>query len=188
MKRSILYAIIGVLLVMVIVLAALQFTGGGNQSATPAANVEGLGDAAAALVADRGLTSENVYAALKTYMPSGQHDPYMMFASGGHSGQIHVIGIPSMRILRTIAVFAPEPWQGYGYGEATQQSAMFDEGDVLGANGVRWGDTHHPGTSVKPMASMMVNLSSSTTRHKPVSPLLICAILKQNSLSKTQLP
>lgn len=93
----------------------------------------------------RGLTSENVYAALKTYMPSGQHDPYMMFASGGHSGQIHVIGVPSMRILRTIAVFAPEPWQGYGYGEATQE-AMFDEGDVLGA-GVRWGDTHHPALS-----------------------------------------
>ncbi|MCB0069800.1 MAG: Sec-dependent nitrous-oxide reductase [Caldilineaceae bacterium] len=124
----------------------MQFAGNGSeQGAAPAANVEGLGEAASALVAERGLTSENVYAALKTYMPSGQHDPYMMFASGGHSGQIHVIGVPSMRILRTIAVFAPEPWQGYGYGEATQE-AMFDEGDVLGA-GVRWGDTHHPALS-----------------------------------------
>ena len=146
MKRSVLYAIIGVLAVAVLALAIMQFAGNGSeQGAAPAANVEGLGEAASALVAERGLTSENVYAALKTYMPSGQHDPYMMFASGGHSGQIHVIGVPSMRILRTIAVFAPEPWQGYGYGEATQE-AMFDEGDVLGA-GVRWGDTHHPALS-----------------------------------------
>lgn len=146
MKRSILYTIIGVLAIAVLALAVMQFTGsGGGQDAAPAANMEGLGEAASELVAERGLTSENVYAALKTYMPSGQHDPYMMFASGGHSGQIHVIGVPSMRILRTIAVFAPEPWQGYGYGE-TAQEAMFDEGDVLGA-GVRWGDTHHPALS-----------------------------------------
>ncbi|MCB0132098.1 MAG: cytochrome C, partial [Caldilineaceae bacterium] len=146
MKRSVLYAIIGVLAVAVLALVIMQFAGSGSeQGAAPAANLEGLGEAASALVAERGLTSENVYAALKTYMPSGQHDPYMMFASGGHSGQIHVIGVPSMRILRTIAVFAPEPWQGYGYGEVTQE-AMFDEGDVLGA-GVRWGDTHHPALS-----------------------------------------
>ena len=146
MKRSVLYAVIGVLAIAVLALAIMQFTGGGDgQSAAPAANIEGLGDAAAVLVSERGLTSENVYAALKTYMPSGQHDPYMMFASGGHSGQIHVIGVPSMRILRTIAVFAPEPWQGYGYGEVTQE-AMFKEGDVLGSN-VRWGDTHHPALS-----------------------------------------
>ena len=117
MKRSVLYAIIGVLAVAVLALIIMQFAGNGSdQRAAPAADVEGLGEAASALVAERGLTSENVYAALKTYMPSGQHDPYMMFASGGHSGQIHVIGVPSMRILRTIAVFAPEPWQGYGYG------------------------------------------------------------------------
>ena len=146
MKRSVLYAVIGVLVAAVVVLAALQLTGGGDSpGAAPPANVEGLGEAAVALASERGLTSENIYAALKTYMPSGEHDPYMMFASGGHSGQIHVIGVPSMRILRTIAVFAPEPWQGYGYGEVTQE-AMFDEGDVLGA-GVRWGDTHHPALS-----------------------------------------
>ncbi|MEZ4710433.1 MAG: Sec-dependent nitrous-oxide reductase [Caldilineaceae bacterium] len=148
MKPSILYTIIGVLLVAVIGLAAVQFMGGdgaAEPAAAPAEVTAGLGEAAAALVAERGLTTENVVAALKTYMPSGQHDPYFMFASGGHSGQIHVIGLPSMRILRTIAVFAPEPWQGYGYGEV-QQEAMFEEGDVLGS-GVRWGDTHHPALS-----------------------------------------
>ena len=39
-----------------------------------------------------------------------------MFASGGQGGQVLVIGVPSMRILRMIGVFTPEPWQGYGYG------------------------------------------------------------------------
>ncbi len=38
-----------------------------------------------------------------------------MFASGGHRGQVLVIGVP-MRLLRVIAVFTPEPWQGWGYG------------------------------------------------------------------------
>jgi len=146
MKRSVLYATIALLVVVILGLLTWQFTGsGGKQGAAPVANVEGLDQDAAALVAERGFTVENVYAALKTYMPSGEHDPYMMFASGGHSGQIHVIAVPSMRILRTIAVFAPEPWQGYGYGEQSQE-AMFTEGDVLGA-GVRWGDTHHPALS-----------------------------------------
>lgn len=148
MKPSILYTIIGVLLVAVIALAALQFMGAGGdgaQTAAPAQAPEGMAQEAADVMSARGLTTENVVAALKIYMPSGQHDPYMMFSSGGHSGQVHVIGVPSMRILRTIGVFAPEPWQGYGYGEL-QHEVMFTEGDVL-ESGVRWGDTHHPALS-----------------------------------------
>jgi nitrous-oxide reductase len=143
MKRSILYAIIAVLLVAVIALAALQVAGGGGGEET--ADSGGLSGDVAALIAERGFTTDNVVAALKTYLPSGQHDPFIMFSSGGHSGQVHVIGIPSMRILRTIGVFTPEPWQGYGYGEKSQEE-MFAEGDVLDSN-VRWGDTHHPALS-----------------------------------------
>jgi nitrous-oxide reductase len=146
MKRSVLWGIIGILAIVVVVLGVLLTRGGPQQAgAPPSAEVAGLGSDAATVIGERQLTNENVLAALKTYMPSGQHDPYIMFASGGHSGQIHVIAIPSMRILRTIAVFAPEPWQGYGYG-AEQQMAMLKEGDVLESN-VRWGDTHHPALS-----------------------------------------
>ena len=64
----------------------------------------------------RGLSPEDAARAVKTFVPPGGRDEFLLFASGGHSGQIHVIGVPSMRLLKTIAVFTPEPWQGYGYG------------------------------------------------------------------------
>ncbi|HEX7360274.1 MAG TPA: hypothetical protein VF283_07265, partial [Bryobacteraceae bacterium] len=48
----------------------------------------------------RGLTEADVSAALKTYVPPGKQDKFLMFASGGHSGDVIVIGVPSMRILK----------------------------------------------------------------------------------------
>lgn len=106
------------------------------------------------LVRARKLTPEDVTAALETYMPAGRHDEYVMFASGGHSGQVLVVGIPSMRLLKVIGVFTPEPWQGYGYGV---QETAFTAGLLDGRNpfnGVKvngkviaWGDTHHPNLS-----------------------------------------
>jgi len=91
------------------------------------------------------LTDEQVNAALKTYLPSGEHDPYILFASGGHSGQVFAIGVPSMRILKEIAVFTPEPWQGWGFGNEGTMEVLAD-GNVNG-NEVRWADTHHPALS-----------------------------------------
>ncbi len=35
-----------------------------------------------------------------------------------------MIGVPSMRLLKTIAVFTPEPWQGYGYGADWSETAL----------------------------------------------------------------
>ncbi|MCA9937251.1 MAG: Sec-dependent nitrous-oxide reductase [Anaerolineales bacterium] len=98
-----------------------------------------------AIIEARGLTPEDVAAALKTYTPSGTHDEYIMFSSGGHSGQVYVIGMPSMRILKKIAVFTPEPWQGYGYG-ASGTMEVLQGGNVNGRE-VLWGDTHHPALS-----------------------------------------
>lgn len=97
------------------------------------------------IIDERGFTDDDVTAALKTYMPSGEHDDYVIFASGGHSGQMHVIGVPSMRLLKTIGVFTPEPWQGWGYGnEGTE--AVLAQGTVNGRV-VDWADTHHPALS-----------------------------------------
>ncbi len=104
----------------------------------------GLPAEAAQLVQDRGLTADDVYAALKTYMPSGKTDPYIMIASGGQSGQVLVIGVPSMRILKVIGVFTPEPWQGWGFGGSGNN--ILAEGKVNGQD-VTWGDSHHPNIS-----------------------------------------
>jgi nitrous-oxide reductase len=87
----------------------------------------------------------DVLAAVKTYQPTGTFDEYVLFASGGHSGQVLAIGVPSMRLLKVIAVFTPEPWQGYGFG-AEETHQVLDEGRMAG-NEILWGDTHHPALS-----------------------------------------
>jgi nitrous-oxide reductase len=96
------------------------------------------------LMRARNLAEADVTAALKTYTPSGVHDEYLMFSSGGHSGQVFVTGLPSMRLLKVIAVFTPEPWQGYGYGDQT--NAVLAAGNRNGQE-LRWADTHHPALS-----------------------------------------
>ena len=65
----------------------------------------------------RNLNQQDLLAAAKTYVPTGKRDEFLAFSSGGQSGQVLVYGIPSMRILKYIGVFTPEPWQGYGYDE-----------------------------------------------------------------------
>jgi nitrous-oxide reductase len=73
-------------------------------------------------------------AALATYVKPGDFDDYYLFYSGGHSGQVFVAGVPSMRHIATIPVFAPYPGTGYGYDEESRK--------LLG--GFTWGDVHHP--------------------------------------------
>lgn len=93
---------------------------------------------------ERKLNVDDLVAAAKTFMPSGRHDDYVLFASGGQSGQVFAIGVPSMRLLRSIAVFTPESWQGYGFGghhDPVLESLKINGTPVL------WGDTHHPALS-----------------------------------------
>ena len=96
------------------------------------------------LMAARELSEADVEAALKTYLPTGHKDPYMIFASGGQSGQVLVIGAPSMRLLKLIGVFTPEPWQGYGYGG---ESDMVLAGGAQNGRPITWADVHHPNLS-----------------------------------------
>ena len=56
-----------------------------------------------------------------------------------------VIGMPSMRLLKVIGVFTPEPWQGWGYG-AESSMEVLEQGKINGEE-VLWGDTHHPALS-----------------------------------------
>ena len=96
------------------------------------------------LMTARGLNEADVEAALKTYVPSGKFDDYTIFASGGQSGQVLVMGVPSMRLLKVIAVFTPEPWQGYGYGG---ESDKIVAAGAQSGHRITWGDVHHPNLS-----------------------------------------
>ncbi len=93
---------------------------------------------------ERKLNIDDLLAAAKTFMPSGRHDEYVLFASGGQAGQVFAIGVPSMRLLRSIAVFTPESWQGYGF---TGMDDPVPESLKINGKPVLWGDTHHPALS-----------------------------------------
>ncbi len=92
----------------------------------------------------RGLTQKDLLAAAKTYTPTGGRDEYLAFSSGGQSGHVIVYGIPSMRILKYIAVFTPEPWQGYGFDD--ESKAVLKQGQIHPTE-ITYGDTHHPAFS-----------------------------------------
>ncbi len=81
--------------------------------------------------------NERAQNAEASYVAPGEKDEYYLFYSGGHSGQVFVAGIPSMRHISTIPVFAPYPGAGYGFDVESKKLL----GDYT------WGDVHHPGLS-----------------------------------------
>src|SRR5262245_52906973 len=83
------------------------------------------------------VASDAAVAASKVYVAPGDLDEYYMFASGGHSGQVYVYGIPSMRHISTIPVYTPYPATGYG----------FDDDSKAMLGNLTWGDVHHPSLS-----------------------------------------
>jgi nitrous-oxide reductase len=84
-----------------------------------------------------GATTDASVAAQKVYVAPGDLDQYYMFASGGHSGNVYVYGLPSMRHISTIPVFTPYPATGYGFDDESKA--------MLGS--LTWGDVHHPSLS-----------------------------------------
>jgi nitrous-oxide reductase len=81
--------------------------------------------------------NERAQNAEATYVAPGEKDEYYLFYSGGHSGQVFVAGIPSMRHIVTIPVFSPYSATGYGFDEVSKKML----GDYT------WGDVHHPALS-----------------------------------------
>ncbi len=81
--------------------------------------------------------NKNKSNAEKVYVPFGEKDEYYLFASGGHSGQMFIYGVPSMRQIRTIPVFSQDSATGYGFDEHSKE--------MMG--GYTWGDLHHPALS-----------------------------------------
>ena len=125
-----------------VLLAAMVCIGCGPQQTAQVSQAPA--SSTADLMKQRGLNEADVSAALQTYTPTGKKDTYLTFASGGHGGNMIVIGVPSMRILKYVGVFTPEPWQGYGYGD--QSNAVLEGGSRFGKD-MTWGDMHHPALS-----------------------------------------
>ena len=77
-------------------------------------------------------------AADKVYVAPGELDKYYGFLSGGQSGSVFVVGVPSGRLIREIPVFEPRAAYGYAMHETDPRR------QELEATGGLWGDTHHP--------------------------------------------
>ena len=82
-------------------------------------------------------------AAEKVYVPPGELDKYYGFLSGGQSGSVFVVGVPSGRLIREIPVFEPRAAYGYAMHETDPRRQLLE------ATGGLWGDTHHPMLSEK---------------------------------------
>lgn len=119
-----------VLAVAALLIAALS-CGGGDDGG------DGRGGGDRARGEARGQTGSMASAATASYVAPGDLDEMYLFYSGGHSGNVYVAGIPSMRHISTIPVFAPYPATGYGFDDASKK--------MLG--GLTWGDVHHPSLS-----------------------------------------
>ena len=97
---------------------------------------------------ERNLNPDEASAALETFTPPGRYDEFTMFTSGGHSGSVYVIGVPSMRMIKEIPVYAPNSWQGWAQG-TTESMKVLQEGS-FGPDlpTLTWGDLHHPQISL----------------------------------------
>jgi nitrous-oxide reductase len=110
-----------------------------NQSLIAAATAVTMGAGISACGERKASTAKNEREAnaIASYVGPGEKDEYYLFYSGGHSGQIYVAGIPSMRHISTIPVFSPYSATGYGFDEESKKML----GDYT------WGDVHHPALS-----------------------------------------
>ena len=72
----------------------------------------------------------------------GDLDEYYGFWSGGHSGEVRILGIPSMRELMRIPVFNIDSATGWGLTDESK-AIKGDSADIL------CGDAHHPHMSMK---------------------------------------
>ncbi len=87
----------------------------------------------------KGALSGNL--AERSFVAPGDHDEFYGFISGGFSGQLSVIGLPSGRIFKVIPVFSVDGEKAYGFNEETKPMLNTSYGFIP------WDDSHHPDIS-----------------------------------------
>jgi len=92
--------------------------------------------------AGRGGALSSADAASAVYVPPGEYDEFYAFMSGGFSGNLTVMGLPSGRLLKTVPVFSQFPENGWGYSEETKAMLQTSYGFAA------WDDAHHPELSM----------------------------------------
>lgn len=88
------------------------------------------------------VTGDMSDAAQAVYVAPGEYDEFYAFMSGGFSGNLTVMGLPSGRLLKTVPVFSQFPENGWGYAEETKAMLETSHGFVP------WDDAHHPELSM----------------------------------------
>jgi nitrous-oxide reductase len=129
---------------------AASCTRGGAGGGSPAGAGAAAGQAGSLeqVALARSLNPDEAKAALETFTPPGKFDEFTMFMSGGHSGSIYLVGIPSLRVLKEIPVYAPNSWQGWAQG-SEEGAAVLKEGTFApDLPTITWGDLHHPQLSL----------------------------------------
>lgn len=79
----------------------------------------------------------------KIHVGPGELDEYYGFWSGGHSGEVRILGLPSMRELMRIPVFNIDSATGWGLTDESKEIMAGGGGPYLN------GDAHHPHMSMK---------------------------------------
>lgn len=78
----------------------------------------------------------------EAFVHPGELDEYYGFWSGGHSGEVRILGIPSMRELMRIPVFNVDSATGWGLTDESKR-IKGDSAHLMA------GDSHHPHMSMK---------------------------------------
>ncbi len=111
-------------------------------SAAGVAGIAGLSMSAIMTPAEFAEAADKARAAAHHTVGPGELDEYYGFWSGGHSGEVRIMGMPSMRELMRIPVFNVDSATGWGLTNESKR-VKGDSAHIL------CGDAHHPHMSMK---------------------------------------